>query len=80
MKKDTTRNRCVWLWKCLTSGVWPWKGMIGGVCVLAALVIGFGMRGLDNPDGWPEGLVFPALAPTIVGGVLVYAEWREGSL
>jgi len=51
MKKDSTRNRRVWLWKCLTDGVWPWKGMIGGVCVLAALVIGFGMRGLDNPDG-----------------------------
>lgn len=80
MKKDTMRNRCVWLWKCLTSGVWPWKGMIGGVCVLAALVIGFGMRGLDNPDGWPEWLFFPALALTIVGGVLVYAEWREGQL
>lgn len=70
MKKDSTRNR----------RVWPWKGMIGGVCVLAELVIGFGMRGLDNPDGWPEWLFFPALALTIVGGVLVYAEWREGSL
>ena len=80
MKKDSTRNRRVWLWKCLTDGVWPWKGMIGGVCVLAALVIGFGMRGLDNPDGWPEWLFFPGVALAIVGGVLVYAEWREGQL
>lgn len=80
MKKDNTRNRCVWLWKCLTSGMWPWKGMIGGVCVLSALVIGFGMRGLDNPDGWPEWLFFPGVALVVVGGVLVYAEWREGSL
>ena len=80
MKKDNTRNRLVWLWRWLTDGVWPWKGMIGGVCVLSALVIGFGMRGLDNPDGWPEWLFFPGVALAIVGGVLVYAEWREGRL
>ena len=70
MKKDSTRNR----------RVWPWKSLIGGVCVTAALVIGFGMRGLDNPDGWPEWLFFPGVALAIVGGVLVYAEWREGQL
>lgn len=80
MKKDNTRNRRARLWRWLTDGVWPWKTMIGGVCVLSALVIGFGMRGLDNPDGWPEWLFFPGVALAIVGGVLVYAEWREGSL
>lgn len=80
MKKDNTRNRLVRLWRWLTDGVWPWKGMIGGVCVLSALVIGFGMRGLDNPDGWPEWLFFPGVVLAIVGGVLVYVEWREGRL
>ena len=58
----------------------PWKSLIGGVCVASALVIAFGMRGLDNPDGWPEWLFFLGVALAIVGGVLVYAEWREGSL
>lgn len=70
MKKDNTRNR----------RVWPWKLLIGGVCVASALVIAFGMRGFDNPGGWPEWLFFPGVALDIVGGVLVYAEWREGSL
>lgn len=70
MKKDNTRNR----------RVWPWKSLIGGVCVASALVIAFGMRGLNNPDGWPEWLFFPGVALDIVGGVLVYAEWREGRL
>lgn len=70
MKKDNTRNR----------RVWPWKSLIGGVCVVSALVIAFGMRGLNNPDGWPEWLLVPGVALDIVGGVLVYAEWREGRL
>lgn len=70
MKKDNMRGR----------RVWPWKALIGGVCVASALVIAFGMRGIDNPEGWPEWLVFPGVALDIVGGVLVYAEWREGSL
>lgn len=70
MKKDSTRNR----------RVWPWKSLIGGVCVASALVIAFGMRGLNNPDGWPEWLLVPGVALDIVGAVLVYAEWREGSL
>ena len=60
--------------------LWPWKTIAGGVCVAAALVIAFGMRGLDNPDGWPEWLCLPGVALTIVGGVLLYADWREGSL
>ena len=70
MKKDNTRNRRMWTWKSLD----------GGVCVAAALVIAFGMRGPDNPDGWSERLFFPGIALDIVGGVLVYAEWREGLL
>lgn len=70
MKKDNTRNR----------RVWPWKSLVGGVCVASALVIAFGMRGIGNPEGWPEWLVFPGVALDIVGAVLVYAEWREGSL
>lgn len=80
MKKDSTRNRCVWLWKCLTSGVWPWKSLIGCVCIAVSLVIAFAMRGLDNPDGWPEWLFFPGVALAIIGDILVYAEWREGQL
>ena len=70
MKKDNTRTR----------RVWPWKLLIGGVCVVSALLLAFGMRGPDNPEGWPEWLFFPGVALDIVGGVLVYAEWREGSL
>ena len=64
MKKDNMRGR----------RLWPWKAMIGGVCILAALVIAFGMRGLDNPDGWPERLFFPAAGLAVVGGVLVCVE------
>lgn len=70
MKKDNMHGR----------RLWPWKSLIGGVCVASALVIAFGMRGLDNPDGWPEWLFFLGVALAIVGGVLVYAEWREGAL
>ena len=64
MKKDNMRGR----------RLWPWKAMSGGVCILAALVIAFGMRGLDNPDGWPEWLFFPAAGLAVVGGVLVCVE------
>lgn len=64
MKKDNTCGR----------RLWPWKPVLGGVCIVAALVIAFGMRGLDNPDGWPEWLFFPAAALAIVGGVLVCLE------
>lgn len=64
MKKDNMRGR----------RLWPWKAMIGSVCILAALVIAFGMRGLDNPDGWPEWLFFPAAGLAVVGGVLVCVE------
>lgn len=60
--------------------LWPWKAIAGGVCVAAALVIGLGMRDLDNPDGWPEWLCLPGVALAVIGGVLVYADWREGSL
>lgn len=70
MKKDRTRN----------GRVWPWKSLIGGVCAAAALVIAFGMRSPDNQNGWPEWLFFPGVTLDIVGGVIVYAEWREGSL
>ena len=70
MKKDNMCGR----------RLWPWKSLIGGVCVAASLVVAFGMRGLDNPDGWPEWLFFPGVTLAIVGGVLVYTDWREGSL
>lgn len=60
--------------------LWTWKSLVGGVCVAAALVIAFGMRGTGNPDGWPEWLFFPGVTLDIVGGVLVYAGWREVSL
>lgn len=70
MKEDSTRN----------GRVWPWKAMVGCVCVSAALVIACGMRSPDNQNGWPEWLFFPGVTLSIVGGVLVYAEWWEGSL
>jgi len=60
--------------------LWPWKALLGGACVFASLVIACGMRGLDNPGGWPEWLFFPGVALDVVGGVLVYADWREGRL
>lgn len=70
MRKDSTPHR----------RLRPWKSLIGGMCVAAALVIAFGMHSPDNQNGWPEWLFFPGVTLDIVGGVLVYAEWREGSL
>lgn len=70
MKKD---NMC-------GQRLWPWKALIGGVCVAGSNVIALGMRGLGNEDGWPEWLVFPGILLAVVGGVLVYMDWREGSL
>ena len=60
--------------------LWPWKAIAGGVCIAVATVVALGLRGLDTPEGWPEWLVFPGVALDVVGGVLVYADWREGSL
>lgn len=60
--------------------LWPWKALIGGVCLVGSNVIALGMRGLGNEDGWPEWMFFPGVVLAVVGGVLVYAEWREGSL
>lgn len=60
--------------------LWPWKAIAGGVCIAVATVVALGLRGLDNPEGWPEWLFFPGVALDVVGGVLVYADWREGSL
>lgn len=60
--------------------LWPWKTLVGGVCLAVAAVAGLGMRGLDNPDGWPEWLFFPGILLAVGGGVLVYTDWREGSL
>lgn len=60
--------------------LWAWRSIVGGVCIAAALVIAFGMRGPTNPTGWPEWLVFPGVTLDIVGGILVYTEWREVSL
>ena len=70
MKKDITRGR----------RLWPWKAISGGVCLAVAAVVGLGLRGLDNPEGWPEWLCVPGVALAVVGGVLVYMDWREGSL
>lgn len=70
MKKNSTCGQCL----C------PWKALIGGACIVGANVIALGIRGLGNPEGWPEWLFFPGVVLDIVGGVLVYAEWREGSL
>lgn len=64
MKKDITRGR----------RLWPWKAISGGVCLAVAAVVGLGLRGLDNPDGWPEWLFFPAAGLAVVGGVLVCVE------
>ena len=70
MKKDNMFGR----------RLWPWKALLGGACVAVSLVIALGMRGLDNPDGWPEWLAFPGVVLAVIGGILVYADWREGSL
>lgn len=70
MKKDNMCGR----------RLWPWKALLGGACVFASLVIACGMRGLGNPNGWPEWLFFPGVALDVVGSVLVYADWREGRL
>ncbi len=70
MKKDNTQGR----------SLWPWKALIGGACLAVSAVIAFGLRGLDNPDGWPEWMFFPGVALAIVGGVLIYTHCKEGSL
>lgn len=70
MKKDNMRAR----------RVWPWKALIGGVCVASALVIAFGMRGIDNPGGWPEWLFFPGIGLLALAAALLRAEWKAGQL
>lgn len=70
MKEDSTRN----------GRVWPWKAMVGCVCVSAALVIACGMRGPDNPYGWPQWIGFPALGLDVLAVVLIHADWKAGRL
>lgn len=54
----------------------PWKATAGGMCLAASAVIALGLRGLDNPHGWPEWMFFPGLALAIGGGVLVWVVVR----
>lgn len=70
MKKDNMRGR----------RLWPWKSLVGGVCVASALVIAFGMRGLGNSEGWPEWLFFPGIGLLALAAALLRAEWKAGQL
>jgi len=57
-----------------------WEMIIGGICATVALVIGLGMRGLDNPNGWPEWLALPAFAILALAVGLICAAWEEDQL
>ena len=58
----------------------PWRTIIAGAALAAALTLGFAMRGLDNPDGLPEWTFFPALGLVALAVVLVRTDWKAGRL
>lgn len=70
MKKDITSRR----------RLWPWRSLIGGVAVAVGLVMGLGMRGLENPEGWPEWLLVPGLVLAVLAVVLVSSDVKGGRL
>lgn len=70
MKKDNMFGR----------RLWPWRSLLGGLALAAGLVMGLGMRGLENPDGWPEWLLVPGLVLAGVAVVLVRSDVRGGRL
>lgn len=58
----------------------PWRTLIAGASLAAALTLAFAMRGLDNPDGLPEWTFFPALGLAALAVYLVRADWKAGRL
>lgn len=70
MHKATTRRR----------HLRPWRTLIAGGSLAAALTLGFAMRGLDNPDGLPEWAFFPALGLLALAVCLIRADWKAGRL
>lgn len=70
MHKATTRRR----------HLRPWRTLIAGTSLAAALTIAFAMRGLDNPDGLPEWTFFPALGLLALAVCLIRADWKAGRL
>lgn len=70
MHKPTTRRR----------HLRPWRTLIAGASLAAALTLGFAMRGLDNPDGLPEWTFVPALGLLALAVALIRADWKAGRL
>ncbi|MBF1139496.1 MAG: hypothetical protein HXL63_00460 [Thermobifida sp.] len=70
MNKPTTRRRYLR----------PWRTLIAGASLTAALTLGFAMRGLDNPNGLPEWTFWPALGLLALAVVLIRADWKAGRL
>lgn len=70
MNKSSTRRR----------HLRPWRTLIGGASLAAALTLGFAMRGLDNPDGLHEWTFWPALGLLALAVVLIRADWKAGLL
>jgi len=70
MNQTTTRRR----------HLRPWRALIGGASLAAALTLGFAMRGLDNPDGLPEWTFWPALGLLALAVGLIRADWKAGRL
>lgn len=58
----------------------PWRTLIAGASLAAALTLGFAMRGLDNPTGLPEWTFWPALGLLALAAALLRAEWKAGQL
>lgn len=58
----------------------PWRTLIGGASLAAALTLGFAMRGLDNHDGLPEWTFFPALGLLALAVCLIRTDWKAGRL
>lgn len=58
----------------------PWRPLIAGASLAAALTLAFAMRGLDNPDGLPEWTFWPALGLLALAVVLIRADWKAGRL
>ena len=70
MNQTTTRRR----------HLRPWRTLIAGASLAAALTLGFAMRGLDNPDGLPEWTFWPALGLLALAVCLIRADWKVGRL
>lgn len=58
----------------------PWRSLIAGISLAVSLTIAHGMRGIDNPGGWPEWLFFPGIGLLALAAALLRAEWKAGQL